>query len=193
MRRTFLVAGMLVAVGVAGRLIPHIPNATPITALAFVAGMSLRRYWAVLVPVLAVFLSDLLIGLYDWKIMLSVYGSYVLIGTVTWMASTWGTDRHMALALGMSSVLFFLITNTAVWAFSPWYEKNMAGLMYAYELGIPFFRNMLIGDVLYVAVFIGFAEFITHRSLILNIVSKFPAIILRWYIQYVRYLCYFRR
>jgi hypothetical protein len=48
-----------------------------------------------------------------------------------------------------SSIGFFALTNAAVWAFSPWYEKSLAGLLYCYTLALPFFKTMLYGDLVY--------------------------------------------
>jgi hypothetical protein len=144
----------LVLFGLAIRFLPHAPNMTPITAIAFAGSLYLGRRWALILPCLILFLSDAVIGFYDWKIMLSVYGSFFLIGFLSFIASKYRTIFPTGLSVISSSVLFFLITNTAVWAFSPWYEKTIFGLLYSYELGLPFLRNMLIGDVLYTTVLV---------------------------------------
>lgn len=58
------------------------------------------------------------------------------------------------------SILFFLITNWAVWAFGELYTKDLGGLLMSYTMGLPFFRNTLLGDLFYVAVFFGIAELV---------------------------------
>ncbi|XKT74782.1 MAG: DUF6580 family putative transport protein [Patescibacteria group bacterium UBA2163] len=148
-KHIILIAGTLLILGVLLRLAPHMPNMTPITAIAFVGAMYLGRRWAIALPLLALLASDLLIGFYDWKIMASVYGSFALIACISWITRTHRNVVPVGLSLFASSVIFFIVTNGAVWALSPWYEKSVTGLFYAYELGLPFFRNMLIGDVLY--------------------------------------------
>ena len=55
------------------------------------------------------------------------------------------------------SVSFFLITNTAIWWLTPWYEKSLSGLLYSFELGLPFLRNMLLGDLVYTFTLLGAA------------------------------------
>src|SRR3989338_480383 len=60
----------------------------------------------------------------------------------------------------LGSILFFLITNWAVWAFGELYTKDLGGLLMSYTMGLPFFRNTLLGDLFYVAVFFGIAEFV---------------------------------
>lgn len=142
-------ACLLILFGIAVRLLPHAPNMTPITAIAFAGSLYLGRKWAILLPILALFLSDLLIGFYDWRILLSVYGSFALIGLLSFVAAQYRALLPLGLSVIGASLTFFLITNGAVWVFSPWYEKTISGLLYSYELGLPFLRNMLIGDVLY--------------------------------------------
>ena len=51
-----------------------------------------------------------------------------------------------------------MVTNYAVWQFSPWYEKSLAGLLESYTLALPFFRNTLLGDLFYSAVLFGAYE-----------------------------------
>jgi hypothetical protein len=58
----------------------------------------------------------------------------------------------------LGSVLFFLITNFAVWVFTPLYERTSAGLVQCFYMALPFFRNTLAGDIFYVAGFVGLYE-----------------------------------
>jgi len=51
----------------------------------------------------------------------------------------------------VSSVSFFLISNFAVWAVYNMYPKTLQGLMVSYEVGLPFFRRALEGDLLFTA------------------------------------------
>lgn len=149
---------LLIFFAIAVRLFPHAPNMTPITAIAFVGSLYLGRKWAIVLPPLILILSDLLIGFYDWKIMFSVYGSFALIGLLSLVAAKYRTLLPVGLSVIGASLLFFFITNGAVWAFSPWYEKSISGLLYSYELGLPFLRNMLLGDVLYTTALVAVFE-----------------------------------
>ena len=142
------------------RLLPHEPNMTPVTAAAIVGGLYLGRRWAFLLPSLALLISDMLVGFYDWKIMLSVYASFALISGLSLVVAKYRSVLIGGISLIGASTSFFLITNGAVWAFSPWYEKSVSGLMYAYELGLPFFRNMLLGDVVYTLAMVAVFELV---------------------------------
>jgi hypothetical protein len=153
----FVALGLLVFT-VVMRLVPHLPNATPVSALAFVGSVYLGRRWAVILPLVALFFSDIFIGFYDWRIMASVYGSFALIGVLSWVLKK-RPDISSTVAVAVSSpILFFLVTNFAVWLFSPWYVKELSGLLYSYELGLPFLRSMFLGDFLYVPLFFGVFE-----------------------------------
>jgi hypothetical protein len=149
----------LVLFGFIIRILPHLPNATPITAIAFASSIYLGKRWSLLIPMCILFLSDIFIGFYDWKIMLSVYGSFAAIGLLSWLSRKYNKVLPVFLSIMGASVLFFFVTNTAVWLFSPWYAKSISGLLYSYELGIPFFRNMLLGDIFYGTVLLGAFEF----------------------------------
>lgn len=152
MLRKTIAIGVLIGLGIGGRLVPHLPNATPITSVALAAGRSLGRTWAVVVPLAALLASDLVIGLYDWRAMASVYVSFALIALMGRRARGFS---GVTLTLVGSSLLFFIVTNFAVWAFSPWYAKTLDGLWYCYAMGLPFMRNMLLGDLAYSGALLG--------------------------------------
>ena len=159
-----LIMGALVGFAVAVRLVFHLPNATPLTAIAFVSSLYFGRRYAILLPLLALFLSDLVIGFYDWRIMLSVYGSFALIGVVSFAIKKYPGVLSGAALVFASSLFFFVVTNFAVWIFSPWYAKSIEGLLYCYTLGLPFYRNMLLGDALYTPLLFGVFGYGAHAA-----------------------------
>ncbi len=158
MLKKLLAIVSLIGIGIAGRLLPHMPNATPITAISVAAGRYVGKAWAISVPIAAMLLSDLVIGLYDWKILLNVYISFALIGVMNMMTKRYRKIAPTGFMLIASALLFFLVTNFAVWVFSPWYAKSVSGLLYAYELGLPFLRNMLAGDIIYTAILLAVCQ-----------------------------------
>lgn len=165
MHKKILAIAGLVGVGVAGRLLPHLPNATPVTAITLAAGKHLGRLWSITIPLMAMVISDSIIGFYNWRILLSVYGSFALIGCMSWLLRKHHSVGVSILTVVSASVIFFLITNFAVWIFSPWYEKSIAGLLYCYTLGLPFMRNMLVGDIFYSTLLLGIHQANNFRVL----------------------------
>lgn len=147
----------LIGIGLVGRLAPHPPNTTPVTAIAFAAGKYVGRVWAVAIPLLVMLMADLVIGFYDWKVLVSVYGSVAIIGGVSLLARNAPPAVVMLLVMA-SSVFFFLVTNFAVWAASAWYPPTLDGLVASYVAGLPFLRNMFLGDVVYAASLLGAFE-----------------------------------
>lgn len=151
-----MLAVLLVAFGIIMRLVPHPANVTPLTAIALVSGMYFRGKWAVLLPVLSMVVSDVFIGWHT--LVLFTWGSFaaaVVIGMLLRRSSALGKIIGGALA---GSTFFFLVTNWAVWAFTPMYAKTIGGLLASYGMGLPFFRNMLLGDVLFTAALVGVFE-----------------------------------
>ena len=140
----------LVAFGMIERFVPHLPNATPLTAIAF-AGAFYLGPRAAFLPLIVLAISDLSIGWYEWPVMLSVYGSVAAIGLLSIVVRKYRGTLVPWIAVVSSSLLFFAVTNFAVWAASPWYPKTLAGLIYCYEMGLPFLRNMMFGDIAYTA------------------------------------------
>ncbi|TAK58570.1 hypothetical protein EPO14_01870 [Patescibacteria group bacterium] len=148
----------LIGVGIVGRLIPHIPNATPITAVTLTASKYVGRLSAILIPIITMLITDAIIGFYDWRILVSVYASFMLISLIGIIAQKYPKLLPMGFVLISASLLFFLVSNFSVWLFSPWYEKSISGLMYCYTLGLPFLRNMLLGDISYALALFGAFE-----------------------------------
>lgn len=147
-----IISLLLIVLGVATRLLPHAWNFAPIAAIALFSGIYLGKNYALILPVLAMFIGDSFIGFYGLPLMFAVYGSYALVGLLgAGIKKSKSLETVVAASLA-ASVLFFLITNWAVWQFSPWYVKNFSGLMNAYTLALPFFRNTLLGDLFYTTV-----------------------------------------
>ena len=150
---------VVVALLVASRLVKHPFNFSPIIAVSIFAGFYLKKYWAVALPLVAMVISDYFIGFYDWQIMASVYLSIALaflIGRFLVKHKKWYNIIFSAVT---SSILFFLITNFAVWAFFDWYPHTWSGLISNFTLAIPFFRNSFIGDLVYTSALFGIFEF----------------------------------
>lgn len=155
----------LLTLGVILRLIPHPPNFAPISAIALFGGVYLARSYAIVLPVLAMFASDMLgeaLGLFPGfhRTMPAVYGSFVLVGLIgLWIRSR----KSVATIVGgtlAASILFFLVTNFAVWREGILYPPTWNGLVDAYVAAIPFFRNTLVGDLFYVGIFFGAYELV---------------------------------
>lgn len=151
-RFTFL-AGMILAATFA-RLLPHPPNFTPLGALALFGGASFgNKRAAMLVPLAALFLSDLVLGFS--LITPVVYAAFLLIvGLGFWLRRRSGA-AHIAFAAVAGALLFFVVTNFGVWTLGGLYPQTLAGLGDCYVAAIPFFRNTLVSNLIYSALLFG--------------------------------------
>ena len=104
-------------------------------------------------PLAALFLSDLVLGLY--RHMEVVYLSFALVVLIGAGLQRHRTSPFVAGAAVLSSALFFTVTNFGVWVFEPLYPKTVAGLIACYVAAIPFFWNTLAGDLFYTFVLFG--------------------------------------
>src|SRR6266700_7857825 len=149
-----LVVVLMILAAAASRLIPHPPNLASITAVALFGGAYLtNKRLALIVPLAALFLSDLILGFY--RHMEIVYGSFLLVVFLGFWLQKKRSALRIAGAALASSAIFFIVTNFGVWAFESLYPKTAAGLLACYVAAIPFFQNTLIGDALYTAVLFG--------------------------------------
>lgn len=160
------------------RFVPHPWNFTPIGAIGFLGAYYLKPWWVGIIASFAgMIISDSVIGFYHWPILVSVYAGFALyalwgqiahfvrichcekpagdeaISTRLPRSSPVGESLAMtALTILGGSFTFFLLTNSAVWLFGTMYPHTFDGLVAALVAGIPFYRNMLFGDILYIGV-----------------------------------------
>lgn len=160
------VAALLVALAVGSRLVDAAPNFAAVAAVSLFAGVFFSSRWAVLVPLLAMLISDALIGFYDARQMAVVYAMLclpVLLRTAVAPVGRPIAMRVLSAAI-MCSVAFFLFTNLAVWAFGPGYTRDLGGLVRCYTNALPFFRATLAGDLIYTAAIFGTHALVARRS-----------------------------
>jgi hypothetical protein len=160
MRYTILAALMILAAAFS-RLLPHPANMAPIAAMALAGGVYLDKRFAFIIPIVALLITDWFIGFYP--ILFFVYGSFLAIGFIGLWLKSHKRPLPVIGATLFSSVLFFVVTNFGVWAIGPeMYPKTLTGLAECFVAAIPFFRNTVLGDVIYTGVLFGFFELITH-------------------------------
>jgi hypothetical protein len=136
------------------RLLPHWPNVSPVAAMALFGGAYfVDKRVALIIPFVALFLSDLVLGLHNS--MIFVYAGFALTVMIGFMLKNKVTFTNTSFAVIASSVLFFFLTNFGAWLTSPLYAKTAEGLMQAFVAGIPFFQNSLLGNMAYAMVIFG--------------------------------------
>lgn len=153
MKTRYAVALCLILLAVTLRLLPHAANFAPMGAVAIFAGSVLPRKTALLVPLLAVMISDIFLGFYD--VMPVTWACFVLIALAS---SFWLKKLSLVKGFAMtlaSSVFFFVVTNFAVWLMGDMYARTWSGLAQCYVMALPFFRNTAASDIVYTTVLFG--------------------------------------
>jgi hypothetical protein len=146
---------VLVALDVVARLAPHAPNVIPVAASALFAASVLRiRALALFVPFAAMGLSDLLLGVGDWRVTAAVDIAIALPALAALLPRRPGVAGLIAILLS-SALTFFVATNFAVWAFSGLYAPDMGGLTECYIAALPFLQNTLAGDAFWALALFG--------------------------------------
>ncbi len=163
-RTKILIAVIIILLAAGSKLVKHPWNFTPVVAMSIFAGCYLQKRWAIILPLGAMLASDYFIGFYDWPVMASVYLSIVLAFAIGWFLKKRLKWYSVVGASLISSLVFFLLTNFAVWAFFSWYPHTWLGLVNCFTLALPFFRNTVAGDLIYTGLFFGLYEFILAWS-----------------------------
>ena len=147
----------LILLAALSRLVPHPMNVAPITALALFGGVYLDKKHTFIVPLGAMLIADYFLGFYDgiaW-----VYAGFILTGFIgLWLRSHRGVMQTVGATLA-GSATFFILSNFGTWLSGlVGYPKTFAGLVECYVAAIPFLRNSVAGDLVYVAALFGVYE-----------------------------------
>ena len=153
------------------------PNFKQIGAVAIFLGYWLRRVdVAALVVVLVMLASDWVIGFYDYRLMLSVYGAmvlacgigYLLKGQICSGKSVVNELTSTTAAALVASILFFVITNSAVWMFGGFYSPNVEGWLTALAAGLPFFKFTCWGNLLFTPLLFACLKLVESSAILTN-------------------------
>lgn len=130
---------LFILISVWFRLIPHLPNFTPVTSLALFSGLMLKRKWlSIGIPLVAMMLSDLVLGFSSISIW--VYLGFVLVTIIGWFLNAMNVKSIL-----LSSLVFFIVSNFGAWLIG--YPHTIEGLIMCYTLAIPFFGYSIMGDL----------------------------------------------
>jgi hypothetical protein len=141
-------------------------NFAPVAAVALCGGIYLPRRLAFVVPLGALFISDLFLNWHYGYPLLSIemFSRYVALAATVALGFALRGRPRLATALPASllgSLIFYILTNTSSWLTWPGYSRTVAGWLQALTTGLPgypptwmFFRSTLISDLLFTALFV---------------------------------------
>jgi hypothetical protein len=158
----------LIVFGAGMRLVPHEWNFSPLGAIALFAGVHFRKSWAVVTPLVALLVSDTIMhftGIHNrpgfYPGMQFTYLAFVAMACVGMVVGRY--RRPVGLFVGAiaggtvaGSVALFLISNFGAWlALENLYPRTLEGLIACYVAAIPFYRQTLLSNLVFVPLLFG--------------------------------------
>lgn len=142
---------VLLVIAAGSRLVQHSWNFTAVMASAFVFAMLFRnsKTKALMLPVLAMLVSDFFIGLNSTSFFHSTMAFvYLAVGLslVPFFLNPKTLVRVSAVIGG--SAIFFVVSNLGVWLMDGMYPMTTAGLVQCFTAAIPFFQNQFAADII---------------------------------------------
>jgi hypothetical protein len=177
----FGVISAIILLAAMSRLIPHPANFAPIGGMAlFGATYYSKRYWVFIIPIVSMWLADLVLNnvvyaryfdhfVWFYQGCYWTYVAFILIGLIGFVTLKKIKIQNLILASLLASIVFFLLSNFGVWASTNMYPKNVSGLIACYTAGLPFFKNTIMGDLVYTGVLFGAFEFAQRRIPVLQL------------------------
>jgi len=156
------------------RIIPHMPNFTPIGAMALFGGAYLKnKYHAILIPIISLWISDLVINNFIFSFysdftwfypgFLWQYSSFILIILIGYFFLKKLDLKNVFLTTLFSSLIFFIVTNFGVWISGTMYSPDLQGLITCYIMALPFYKGTLLGFICYSTFLFGVLEFSKYK------------------------------
>lgn len=156
-----MLALALIVLGALSRLIVHVPNFTPVIAIALFAGVYLKKNQAVIFSILILAMTDIILGYHP-----TILFTWGTIGLIAALGIVLRKKKSFPKTLGfslLSAFLFYLITNFGVWLTTGIYAKTLTGLVECYVMAIPFFRSTLVSTLGYTFVLFGAYEILASQ------------------------------
>jgi hypothetical protein len=153
-------------------------NLTPFGAMAIFGGCYFKDKWkAVLVPVLALWISDIFVNRFyyadKWVFfydgMTWVYGAFALTVGIGMLIRNVTVINIVGAGIG-GAVLHWLFTDFGVWISGSTdittglpFTRDWSGFVKCLTVALPFLRNMIIGNVVFCGVLFGTFEWLQRR------------------------------
>ncbi len=169
-------------IAIIGRILPHLPNATPLMSLSLLAGVFLTRPKAILATLITLIISDAFLAylylyplLGSWTIF--TYSGFLLVVLMGSYLSFSTPLLGYLFTISMLSIAYWMWTNFGVWLLSGMYSHSISGFLTCYTVALPFLRNALLGDLIWMVTLYLLMRLALHDNLIkcdprLMVVSK---------------------
>lgn len=135
------------------RIIPHLPNFTPVLAAALFTGATFEnKKRGILYLLMSLFLSDVLLQqIYGYGFHSLMVPIYLLILSILWLGTKL-KDKLSYKNIGgyslLGSTIFFVFSNLFVFI-QGGYGYTINGFINCYFMALPFYGYQLLGDIFY--------------------------------------------
>lgn len=148
-----LILSLIIATALSNILLSNIPNFSPVASVALFSGFYLsNKKLALLIPVACMLISDYFIGFHS--LMWAVYLSFAFTVVMGIKMKT-SSSKKVIINSVLSSLIFFFITNSAVWLTGNFYSSDLSGLGLCLTMGIPFFKYTLLSSTVFSTILFG--------------------------------------
>ena len=161
-----------------------LPNFSPLMASALCGALFLPGIIGLIIPLVALLLSDALLNLHYGVPVISMQLFWTLPCYLIAVGIGWSLrERRLGMLPALAgtltaSVIFYFVTNTGCWLGQTAYSQTFAGWVQALTTGLPgypptwqFFRNSIAGDLLFAALFVVLERSLAKSRVALPVVA----------------------
>jgi len=155
-----MLALMLIVIGILLRFAPHLPDFSPVAAIAIFSGAYLNKKYSFFIPLCLMIISDMFLGMHN--VIPFTWGAFALITVLGFRLKKNKNPGAVLFSSLAGALAFFIITNFGVW-YMGWYPRTFNGLIQCYIMALPFFRVFTVATLAYSFVFFGVYELVARR------------------------------
>lgn len=158
-----MLPAVILVLGILSRVVLHIPNFSPVYALALFGGVYMDKRLSLVLPVILLMVTDLILGVYpDAPFTWAAMAAMAVFG---WMLRDNKKTGRVLIVSALASVVFFVMSNFGVWMMGGLYPATPQGLIDCYVMAVPFFKNTMISTVVYATILVlGYERFLKVRG-----------------------------
>lgn len=153
-------AYLIVLVAALARFIPHPADFSPVYAALLFGGACIKKRDSIWFPVAVLAVSDILVNFivyhmsFGWAQTLDWVG-FAAVALIGWKLRNRISLRTVAAGSLVGAVVFFVISNFAVWIGGTLYPITGAGLAACFAAAVPFLGNTVLSAAFYSGVLFG--------------------------------------
>ncbi len=175
-KKTLVLSGLFILFGAFSRMFTFLPNFSALESLALFGGAYITlRYIAILIPLIAMFLSDIVINntiarpffpSHDGIVVFADYMIWNVIAIVLIVLLGRLFLKKMNFLNGFFGILgataiFWIISNIGAWLTSGLFPLTFAGMIENFAFALPFLKNSLLGNFVFGIILFGSFELLT--------------------------------